>query len=112
MFALLGWFALLLLGGALIAFWNDVKAWVTDVFNEIRPYAEKAVVYIQRIPGAVKGFVYFLKNGCFKKSEHNFERLTPEDLRRMVENKFLTKEQGDKLLQGKEIEIGNQTFRI
>lgn len=46
------------------------------------------------------------------KNEHNFERLTPEDVRRMVENKFLTKEQGDKLLQGKEIEIGNQTFRI
>lgn len=110
MLTLLGWFALLLLGGALIAFWNEVKDWVEEVLDDIRYDATKAVAYIQRIPGGVKEMIYYIKNGhprVIEGNRHKDRPMTNEEIDKMVKRGFLTKEQGEKLKRGEDIEIGN-----
>lgn len=110
MLTLLGWFALLLLGGALIAFWNEVKDWVEEVLDDIRYEATKAVAYIQRIPGGVKEMIYYIKNGHPRVIEgyrHKDRPMSNEEIDKMVKRGFLTKEQGEKLKRGEDIEIGN-----
>lgn len=110
MLTLLGWFALLLLGGALIAFWNEVKDWVEEVLDDIRYEATKAVAYIQRIPGGVKEMIYYIKNGhprVIEGNRHKDRPMSNEEIDKMVKRGFLTKEQGEKLKRGEDIEIGN-----
>lgn len=104
---LFGWVAVFLLGAALAAFWEEVKEWANEIIDDIKSFAQKAMVYVQRIPGAVKEFVYYLVNGKVRVRETPIDRsLTDEEIDKMVEKGFLTWEQGEAMKRDKDVEIG------
>lgn len=102
-----GWVAILLLGAALAAFWEEIKEWANEIIEDIKSYAQKALIYVQRIPGAVKEFVYYFVNGKVRVKETTKDRpLTNEEIDRMVERGFLTREQGENMKRDNEVECG------
>lgn len=82
----------LLAGVAVGYFLDDIIDWAKDIFSELEDYVKKAWVYVKRVPGAIKQFIRYIKNG--RMVERTEEKdVSLEDLRRMRDNGDISQEE-------------------
>ena len=86
------------LGGIVLGYFlDDIIDWAKDIFNDLEEYVKKAWVYVKRVPGAVKQFIRYIKNGTMY--ERTSETLvTPERLREMRDDGDISQEEYEVLM--------------
>lgn len=75
-----------LIGGTLIAaFIDEIIDWAKRTMAIISSWIKRAQVWIQRIPGGIKQFLYYVKNGDYMVQETT-RPATPAEIKRIKDN--------------------------
>lgn len=57
------------IGFGIGTFLDEIIAWAKDMLARLSSWIRKAQVWIQRIPGAIKQFLYYMENGNYMVKE-------------------------------------------
>lgn len=87
-------------GGLIVKFWDQILDWARSVINRVASWVKKAWVYIQRIPGAIKQFVRFIKDGDIYE-ETTTRRLTDDEIYQMYLDGELSYDDYQKIMSGR-----------
>ncbi len=55
--------------GACLVFIDEIIAWAKNMLARLASWIKRAQVWIQRIPGAIKQFLYYMENGQYMVKE-------------------------------------------
>ena len=55
--------------GTCLAFIDEIIAWAKNMLARLASWIKRAQVWIQRIPGAIKQFLYYMENGQYMVKE-------------------------------------------
>lgn len=70
------------LGFTIGTFLDEIIAWAKNMMARISVWIKRAQVWIQRIPGAIKQFLYYMENGDYMVKE-TVRRATDEEIRKL-----------------------------
>jgi len=89
------------LGLILGTFLEEIIELAKSLLEGLSKSVKKVGVYLQRIPGAIKAFFRYLKNGRMVEQESKERELTLEELREMRDNGEITQREYNDLVAGK-----------
>lgn len=101
--------ATLIAGGAvLIIYWDDIKSWVTEKFNQLSPRVRKAFANLIYKGRKLIKKIFFVEDGKAKViDDPNPQPITLADLEKAYRNGELTKEQYESLLEELAVQVGS-----
>lgn len=91
----------LLLGVVIGTFLEEIIDWAKNfVENVLSPFIKKVFVYLQRLPGAIKRFIRYIKDGMMMEQEGGEHKVSLEELERMYREGHITREEFEQLSAG------------
>lgn len=99
----LTWFiAGVVLGFILGTFLENIIDLAKELLEDLPKIVKKVGVYLQRIPGAIKAFFRYIKNGRMveKETPDGERELTDEELKEMLVNGEITQREYNALVRG------------
>ena len=90
-----------LLGVIVGTFLEEIIEWAKKFAEEVlSPFIKKVFVYLQRLPGAIKRFVRYVKDGKMVEQEGGEHEVSLEELERMYQEGHISQKEFEQLSAG------------
>lgn len=88
-----------IVGALLATFLDEIIEFAKDLLRKLPSYIRKAKMYLQRVPGAIKAFIRYIRDGGMYEAPVDKERpVTPDELAEMRRNNEITQQEYEDLL--------------